>query len=324
MGDVVLVAPVIQSVLKSRNDIKIVFVTQKLFLPFFENHERLIVEIFDKTKNKGVIGLYKFYNQLNKKYNIDIVCDLHDVLRTNVLNTFFKLSGKKTFKIEKGRKEKKQLIKSKSVDQPLKHTTQRYLDVFTKVLEDKIGLLSYNLNPKGEINDFLLVHNLLPKNNKWVGIAPFAQHQNKILPQKKMEQLINQLLKYDVQIFLFGGGSIEMEKLDSIKDKYPSVIIASKSLKLNQELVLINMLDKMVTMDSSNMHMAALVGTKTVSFWGCTHPSMGFSPWGEGHVQIISNSKSTPCSVYGNKPCELKEVNCIDLINIDKDIIDHI
>ena len=35
-------------------------------------------------------------------------------------------------------------------------------------------------------------------------------------------------------------------------------------------------LDLMIAMDSSNMHMAALTGTKVISIWGGTDPLSGF------------------------------------------------
>ena len=35
----------------------------------------------------------------------------------------------------------------------------------------------------------------------------------------------------------------------------------------------------MIAMDSSNMHMAALVGTKVISIWGGTDPLSGFGAW---------------------------------------------
>ena len=48
------------------------------------------------------------------------------------------------------------------------------------------------------------------------------------------------------------------------------------NLTLDEELALMSRLDLMIAMDSSNMHMAALSGTKVISIWGGTDPLTGF------------------------------------------------
>ena len=57
-----------------------------------------------------------------------------------------------------------------------------------------------------------------------------------------------------------------------------SVNIAG-TLTLDEELALMSRLDLMIAMDSSNMHMAALAGTKVISIWGGTDPLTGFGAW---------------------------------------------
>jgi len=73
------------------------------------------------------------------------------------------------------------------------------------------------------------------------------------------------------------------------------------------------------SMDSSNMHMASLVGTPVVSIWGATHPYAGFM----GYGQSITNGVQTdlecrPCSVFGDKPCWRKDLACMNNIDIDE------
>ena len=63
---------------------------------------------------------------------------------------------------------------------------------------------------------------------------------------------------------------------------------ASKVLGgLKEELILMRHLDAMLTMDSANMHLAALVGTKVVSIWGSTHPFAGFLSWKQNPDNIV-------------------------------------
>ena len=133
MGDVALSAPVISSVLKQHPTLEIVFLSRQLFKPFFEEHDRLTFIGADLNgKHKGVIGLKKLQNELIKTYKFDAVVDLHDVLRTKILRFYFKTHGIQCHSINKGRREKKDLINGSIPFKKLKHTTQRYLDVFEK------------------------------------------------------------------------------------------------------------------------------------------------------------------------------------------------
>ena len=74
-------------------------------------------------------------------------------------------------------------------------------------------------------------------------------------------------------------------------------------------------LDVMISMDSSNMHLASLTGTPVVSIWGATHPYAGFLGWGqtaENAIQI--DLECRPCSIFGQKPCRRGDYACMNRI----------
>src|SRR5665647_2752032 len=81
---------------------------------------------------------------------------------------------------------------------------------------------------------------------------------------------------------------------------------------------MIRMLDLMIAMDSSNMHLASLSGVRTISIWGGTHPAFGFSALGqpdEYHIQPPEGILTCrPCSVFGGKPCIYPTPSCMELI----------
>lgn len=321
MGDVALTVPAIKSVLAQNPNVEITFVTRDFFTPFFYGIDRLTVVGINLNNYKGFLGLRKLFKEIKQDKNFDAVCDLHDVLRTNIINTFFKISGTKVYKIDKGRAEKKEVIKSKNLDKPLKHSVERYLDVFKQagITTNLVESPWITPNPEFTPSEFLQQNDLLNKSQKWVGIAPFAKHETKIWGISKIEKLIEELLKTNTKIFLFGGGKEELEKLNELKAKYPEVIIASKELNFKQELAFIPRLDVMVTMDSSNMHIASLLGVKVVSVWGATHPSLGFSPLGntQNVVKLPNNELDCqPCSVFGNVPCSRGDHACMERISV--------
>lgn len=94
------------------------------------------------------------------------------------------------------------------------------------------------------------------------------------------------------------------------------VCVASKLKGLQEELSLMSKLDVMLSMDSANMHLASLVGTRVVSVWGATHPYCGFMGWAQKQADIVQNNNLTcrPCSVFGNKPCYRGDFACMNTI----------
>ena len=324
MGDVALSAPVISSVLEQNPTLEIVYLSRELFSPFFQEHDRLTFIGADlKGEHKGVFGLKKLQNQLLKVHKFDAVVDLHDVLRTKILRFYFKVHGIRCHSINKGRAEKRDLINGSKPFKKLKHTTQRYLDIFEKAnVPSTLNIGPWLYPVSSESTDaFLKINNCEIKINSWIGIAPFAAHRSKEWPIEKMKYVISQLISAGKTVFLFGGGRNEIKKLEAIKKEFPKSILVAGQLKLDEELALISRLDLMVAMDSSNMHLAAIVGTQVVSIWGATHHYLGFGPLNNEH-NIIEISKEKlpcrPCSIFGkitSKKQELCAQKAMELIS---------
>ena len=78
----------------------------------------------------------------------------------------------------------------------------------------------------------------------------------------------------------------------------------------------------MISMDSANMHLASLVGTRCISVWGQTHPYAGFLGYGQSEEDIVqvNDLSCRPCSVFGNKECYRGDWACLHSIDI-KDIL---
>ena len=279
------------------------------FEPLFNQNPNFKFKPADlKGKHKGFIGLRKLYKEL-KPEKFDAVLDLHDVLRTKVLRSYFKLSRTPVFTIDKGRKEKQQLIEGKIPFQELKHTQERYLDVFAKagfkttLKSDAFLRTETNKVVKDVITSFNL-----KENQKLIGIAPFAAHESKELGLTKTKALITELTEKENQfVVLFGGGKVEQEKLEQLATEFEQCESIVGKLKFNEELMLIKQLDTMVAMDSGNMHLASLVNTKVVSIWGPTHPFLGFSPYNNQEYMVQISREKLPCrpsTVYGKLKSE--------------------
>jgi ADP-heptose:LPS heptosyltransferase len=307
MGDVAMAVPVLRALEKQHPTLKITVLSKPFLKPLFADLKNVTFYAAEVDgKHKGFFGIYKLFKEL-ESLHIDAVADLHNVLRSKILRTFFKLSMAKVAFVDKGRSEKRALTKSKNkVFKQLKTTHERYADVFRNLGFD-LDLSSPEFPPKKELTPEIL-EITGTKNAKWIGIAPFATYNAKMYPLDLMEEVIGELSKQNLKILLFGGGKKEITLLENLSNKFPNAINIAGKLKLNQELALISNLDVMVSMDSGNAHFAAMLGINTITIWGITHPFAGFAPFNQPFENSIlpdlNKYPNIPCSIYGNKVCK--------------------
>ncbi len=291
-----MVSPVLKELLENNKNYKISLLTNFQFFPFFRAFNDVNLIPFDKKKqHKGLLGMFRLFKEI-KKLDLDYVVDLHEVLRTNFLKAVLKVPF---YQIDKGRDEKQNLVSGK-IFAPLKSTHQRYRDVFEKI-GISIKPLSKTQIHRVDISDLKLI----PKNNKLlIGIAPFAAHKGKEYPIAQMEEVIKEINK-DFNVILFGGGKKEEFILDDLAGKHSNVINIANKFSLDQEMDVISNLSIMLSMDSANGHIAALMGIKVLTIWGVTHPFAGFSPYGQTDKNNILVNRlqfpKIPTSIYGDK-----------------------
>ena len=319
-----MTVPVIKNVLLQNPTLQVTVVSNNFYEPLFAGLERCnFYPAFLKTEHKGVAGIFRLYKALKQHTSFDAIVDLHGVLRSQLLATFFKFQGLKNASINKGRSEKKTLTrKHNKILHQLKTMHQRYADVFRKV-----GC-PVKLNTKEPIyNKRPLPDNLeLPyfAGKKIIGIAPFAQYTEKMYRVEKMKKVVQQLSVLNHTILLFGGGKIECETLEEWEKHVPGVINIAGKYSLADELSIISNVDCMVSMDSANMHLASLFNIPVVSVWGATHSFAGFNGYNQDIKNMVQSALyCRPCSVFGNKPCYRGDHACMNLIDMQM-IIDKI
>ncbi len=306
MGDVAMTVPVIRTVMKQYPHLKITVVSRTQYKPFFDGipHVNFAEPDFER-RHKGLMGLLRLYKDL-RKLHVHAVADLHNVLRTKVLTRLFKFRGKAVATTNKMRAERAALTApNKIVFEPLPHVTQLHANVFAQ-LGYPVTLDNYEF-PAAEALTDDITSTIGHKNGTWIGIAPFAQHRAKVYPKDLMQEVIGRLAaRPGTTLLLFGGGRDEAHSLKKYAAERPNIIvIAGGKFNLKQELKVISNLDLMISMDSANGHMAAMLGTKVVTLWGATHPYLGFAPFKQPmHRQLMASREqypALPTSVYGNK-----------------------
>jgi len=310
MGDVAMTVPVLRTLVQQHPELKITMVSKVFFKPMFDDLPNVDFYTADvKGKHKGILGLYKLYKEL-KGLKPDAIADLHNVLRTKILRFFFSLKRINTAIINKGRAEKKALTRAENkVFKQLKTSHERYADVFRKLglTLDLSSPTFPNRKSLPQSSPFPL--GMAEDGKKWIGIAPFAQHQSKMYPLDLMQEVISELSQTNqYKILLFGGGEQEVKVLNNLESQYKNTILVAGKLTFSEELQVISNLDLMLSMDSANAHLAAMQGVKTITLWGGTHPFAGFSAFNQPTKnQILPDLEKypkIPCSIYGNKTCE--------------------
>ena len=322
MGDVAMLVPVVYSLAKQYPDLRITVLSRKFAKVFFEELAPNVgfMEADLSNEYRGVKGLNALYRRLKAKH-FTVIADMHGVLRTQYLRTRFMLDRYKVAHIDKHRAGKRRLLSPnhrRLVQQPT--AFQNYADVLAK-LGYPVTLHFDSIFPQKGGNLRLAGIDVLAEKKsfqQWIGVAPFAAHENKEYPVEKMEAVLVELMHLhpNVRILLFGAGKREHQCFEQWCGKYPKCInVSALANGLGNELVVMSHLDVMVSMDSANAHLASMVNVPVVCLWGATHPYAGFMGWRQGYdTQVQVDMPCRPCSVYGSKPCMRGDKACMESI----------
>ena len=306
LGDIAMIIPVLRSFFETYPNHRIIFVSRSHVKPLFKEFSNLeFVGIDLKNEFKGLKGMYKLFKKLRGK-NINAVADLHNVIRTKILNLFFFFTLKKVVSINKGRSERKKLIRKKNkIFKPLTPVQYRYCDVFRR-LGLPVDLSNHEYPIKPFLDSFSDEQKLLSlaREKKIIGIAPFASNDGKSYPLDLMQSVISYLQK-DHLVFLFGGGNEELNQIQVWDKAYKNVHDVSSTFSLSKQINIMNYLNLMISMDSANGHLAANCGIPVLTLWGMTHPFCGFQPFNQDIENSLMIDRNLypflPTSIFGDK-----------------------
>jgi len=289
LGDVAMLAPVVRATAEQYLDIEITVLSQKHMADLFANMPRNVLF-------HGVDLKYQSLHEIVSRIGrFDLVADMHGVWRSRYIRMVMRMHGSKVRIIHKGRFSRF-LLTHHINNNALKHTSQRYADVM-----QSIGLpISVPFIPGRSYGE-------------GIGIAPFAAHRGKMYSLKRMERVVELLSQRGENVVLFGSKE-EAKVLDQWAEKYAGVECIAGRKSLSEELDIMRGLRVMVSMDSANMHLASLVGTRVLSIWGATHPKAGFLGIGQDENDCIQRHMNCrPCSIYGSKNCKYGDYRCLDI-----------
>lgn len=322
LGEVAMLVPVVSSLAQQYPELRITVLSNPFARSLFDGiaHNVGFMAADLNGEYHGVKGLNALYRRLVAK-NFTAIADMQSILRSSYLRMRFNISSYRVEHLDNHRQDRRKLVatKDKCLRQ-LPSLFDDYIDVLAR-LGYNVRLDFQSLFPPTGGNLRLVSDRIGEKKmfQQWIGIAPFAAHKGKIYPVEKMEMVIAEIIRRhpSCRIMLFGGGQNEMEVLNDWCNRYKNCLNVSALLgSLQQEMIVMSQLDTMVSMDSANMHLASICGTRVVSIWGATHPYAGFMGWNQSTDDAVQiDLPCRPCSIYGNRPCMRGDYACLN--NID-------
>ena len=338
MGDVAISAPLVMEYARRNSQADFYMLSQPRYQAMFEPvglsaaENILNLHYIGASTNRSskeycgsVAGLWKLSGRLIKEFGITDIADIHGVLRSRILSLFlivrsaFKGRRVRRKEIDKHRAERRALCRQKGkILTPITPSQRCMEEVFAALgLQDlHFAEIVRQVAEKGAA---------APQKIFRIGIAPFAGHKGKEYPAPLMEEVIKRLTLSkkegeaplpQVKIFLYGGGKRETEIMQKWAEIYPDTHLMAGNHSLKEELQSMQQLDIMLSMDSANMHLASLVGTRVLSVWGATHPFAGFNGYGQPLSSAIQATlPCRPCSIYGAKPCTQGNYPCLYAIS---------
>ncbi len=306
LGDVAMTLPVVYSLAKQYPALHVTMLTTPFFARLFINRpENLEIMAVDLKKDyHGASGLFRLLKRL-AGMKFDYVADLHNVLRSWMIDTMFRLKGISVKMVDKGRKERMQLLHNDKSLQT-KSYIQRYVDTFESLglpvaLDFHSLFEGIDISTPCEIKEHA------------IGIAPFARYMNKTYPLDKITELVRLMTGKGFTVYLFGGGKKEQELLENIEKQIPDTHSLAGKYPIEDELRIMSKMQVMVSMDSANQHLASLAGTPVISIWGSTTPACGFM----GYRQNPDNAlylglDCQPCTIAGSEKCPKDNLNCMN------------
>lgn len=317
ISNVVSIVPLLDSLDRNYPENEFWMLSRNFLSPIFSHfHHVNFVGADIRGEYKGLRGILKLFRRL-KGEKFDVVIDLQRNLRTQILFWLFCLSGvKRTVVINKHKTAIKRLIKNGAIHyRQLMSIFEKYAEAFFKAgfkTDEEFESL-----PKATAEQRQKITEIYgEKEGNWIGFAPFSIARGKTLPFTKTKNVIQYFDEQpNTKIFLFGAGEMENEMLGDWGTLYKHVYAVHTSLKLDDELALMEQLDVMISMDSANMHLAALTKTPVISIWGETHPYAGFLGWKQPYENCVGVSFSCrPCSEHQNKRCRYGDYRCLEAI----------
>tara|TARA_B100001059_G_scaffold160939_1_gene160472 strand:- start:751 stop:1746 length:996 start_codon:yes stop_codon:yes gene_type:complete len=306
IGDIVLTSPIIRALRSS--GFQVDYVVKKKFKNAIENNQNV-----DKLFTLEQEGLRE--ELLTQKYSL--VVDLQN----NIKSLRLRKGLSDNIRVVNKENIKKLLLVRLGVDTlHNQHIVERYFKALDDlgIKEDGKGL-DFHIPENFKLENKSITFNLSEPFIAWIIGASYPK---KILPMAHVIKICNEL---KLPVAIIGGPDDEANGKEVIHSvEHQNINNLCGKLTLMESAFIVKVSSLVLSNDTGLMHIASAFDKKIISFWGCTKPSLGMSPFrpNRSSIEIVSKSHKAPCSKLGNR-CKSKKNNCIEDIQ-PEDILESI
>lgn len=284
LGDIILSFPLLSKLKRKYPDSEITFLSKDEY-----------AELLDLNP---LIDTVMKLNSVNSKNDFDIVIDLQNNFRSR---RFLKNFSGKIFRYKKDNLEKFLLVNFK-------------VDLFKEVVP---VYEKYIRSLDGMISDFSFESSMLDYRkervfeNEYTIIAPCSRHFTKTYPKEKFIEFIK--ANSNKTFVLVGSESqIDISICNFISSECDNVLNYCGKANFGELCNLIFNSERVITNDSSILHLSEAIGKPVTALFGSTVKQFGFFPQLENSVVIENKDlKCRPCSHIGRSSCPKKHFRCM-------------
>ncbi|MDD5008633.1 MAG: glycosyltransferase family 9 protein [Syntrophorhabdaceae bacterium] len=302
IGDAILITPLLSSLKRNIKDAEVsvlTFRSNRGVLAGNKDLDELIC--VDRNDVNNPLRMVRLIYGLRKKKFGTSICTYPSGLRTALLSY---LSGaKKKFGQELSILKKYRWLFTKLVPvNEIKHAVLMNMDfmrLFGVEPDTKNAAVSLNVCGDDErYADKFLKSQGVEEADRIVAVHPGCgknTSQYRRWPLERFIEVINCLGgKNGLKVILIGGMD-DLPALNGISDKLKiKPVIAAGKLSIMQTAALLGRSSFLICNNSAPMHIAAAVGTPTISIFGPTDPRI-HRPWGGSHAVLQKHHECCPC-----------------------------
>lgn len=325
LGDVVHALPVLAYLHAAMPGITVDWLLERSFMPLLEAHPLVRQVICLDTKGwrkagtrQAVLGSMKTVRRLrNEKY--DVVLDLQGNSKSGLFTLLSGAAKRFGFDRSHAREWPNLLATNCRVKIPAEkhHVSSRYLEIARAAFPSDeeaplCGPLSATDEAVQTVSALLTEFNLT--RGKFLVAHYGTTWQTKLWPLESWVELVKLLThKGALRVVLTWGNEVEKRAAEHISEACQGKAILWPRGTLQELVALLSAAQLVIGADTGPVHIAAAVGTQTVSIYRVTDGRRN-GPSGDGHIRLQAAMECSPCL---RKSCELDHA-CGHSISVDE------
>ncbi len=319
LGDIARTYPAVGLIKEFLKGAKIDYLTYSKYTELVEHFGVSPIPV-DEERFKNLNGILKMAGEIAGK-GYHYVVDLHSVSRTIPITIACYLKGSKVAFARKYAIRRHLSILLHRVLFPTGmsiiseniNTVKRALSPLLSHTGNKIPRLRLSENPiklrNIEANSVDIRRNII--------IAPFSSRKTKDLPNETIYLLIKSLNQYSITPVIVGAGE-NLHEMDEFKNIYNNInyINLVGKTSINDLINLLYRAKATISVDTSALYLASIMGKPVVGIFGPTDPRMGPQPLPPSRIVEVKVD-CRPCSLHGSNTCRRDERKCMTNISVD-------